>query len=122
MRHINTPTLAIARHTLHATMTRIGWPPAVISDAQLALVELLVNAWRHADTPAPLVGIISDNGNLRVSVTDESPVLPSTPPLSLLAESGRGLQLVAGLTHRWGVDPHDQAKSVWFELDGVARR
>ncbi|MEU1286756.1 ATP-binding protein [Kitasatospora sp. NPDC005856] len=120
MRHINTPTIAIARQTLHDSMTRVGWSSSVIFDAQLALCELLVNAWRHGDTPAPLVQVISTNGNLRVSVTDQSPILPTTPPLSLLAESGRGLQLVAALTHRWGVDPHERAKSVWFELDGVA--
>ncbi|MET8544526.1 ATP-binding protein [Kitasatospora sp. NPDC004799] len=120
MRHINTPTIAIARQTLHRTMAGVGWSPSVIGDAQLALCELLVNAWRHGDTPAPLVQVISDNGNLRVSVTDQSPVLPTTPPLSLLAESGRGLQLVAALTHRWGVETHERAKSVWFELDGVA--
>ncbi|MFJ6382408.1 ATP-binding protein [Kitasatospora sp. NPDC092039] len=120
MRHINTPTIAIARQTLRTTMTRVGWSPSTTSDAQLALCELLVNAWRHGHTPAPLVEIISTNGNLRVSVTDESPILPATPPLSLLAESGRGLQLVAGLTDRWGVDTHERAKSVWFELDGAA--
>ncbi|MFJ6616494.1 ATP-binding protein [Kitasatospora sp. NPDC091335] len=116
MRLVNTPTIAVARQTLCTTMTRVGWAPATISDAQLALCELLVNAWRHTDTPAPLVEIISVNDSLRVSVTDESPVLPSAPPLSLLAESGRGLQLVEALTHRWGVDPHERAKSVWFEL------
>ncbi|MFE4360970.1 ATP-binding protein [Kitasatospora sp. NPDC056800] len=116
MRHINTPTIAVARQTLRNTMTRVGWPASPIFDAQLALCELLVNAWRHTETPAPLVEIISEGDFLRVSVTDESPVLPSAPPLSLLAESGRGLQLVAALTHGWGVDPHERAKSVWFEL------
>ncbi|MFF2116058.1 ATP-binding protein [Kitasatospora sp. NPDC058184] len=116
MRQINTPTIAVARQTLRNTMTRVGWPASPIFDAQLALCELLVNAWRHTETPAPLVEIISEGDFLRVSVTDESPVLPSAPPLSLLAESGRGLQLVAALTHGWGVDPHERAKSVWFEL------
>ncbi|WP_416873454.1 ATP-binding protein [Kitasatospora sp. SC0581] len=116
MRQINTPTIAVARQTLRNTMTRVGWPASPIFDAQLALCELLVNAWRHTETPAPLVEIISEGDVLRVSVTDESPVLPSAPPLSLLAESGRGLQLVAALTHGWGVDPHERAKSVWFEL------
>ncbi|MFF2144146.1 hypothetical protein [Kitasatospora sp. NPDC058190] len=38
----------------------------------------------------------------------------------LLAESGRGLQLVEGLTHRWGVDLQERGKLVWFELDSVA--
>ncbi|MGW2873988.1 ATP-binding protein, partial [Kitasatospora sp. NPDC001225] len=109
MRHINTPTIAVARQTLRNTMSRVGWSASPIFDAQLALCELLVNAWRHTETPAPLVEIISEGDVLRVSVTDESPVLPSAPPLSLLAESGRGLQLVAALTHGWGVDPHERA-------------
>ncbi|WP_316529544.1 ATP-binding protein [Kitasatospora brasiliensis] len=120
MRHINTPTIALARQTLHNAMTGIGWSPSPIFDAQLALVELLVNAWRHGDTPAPLVEIVSVNDSLRVAVTDESPVIPSAPPLSLLAESGRGLQLVAGLTRSWGVDSHERGKSVWFTMGPVA--
>ncbi|MFD0405724.1 ATP-binding protein [Kitasatospora sp. NPDC127116] len=33
------------------------------------------------------------------------------------AESGRGLQLVEGLTHRWGVDPQKRGKAIWYELD-----
>ncbi|WP_051709709.1 ATP-binding protein [Streptomyces sp. NRRL S-350] len=120
MRHLNTPSIAIARQSLLDTMTRVGWAPSAIFDAQLALVELLVNAWRHGATPAPVVQIISIDGSLRVSVTDESPVPPSPQLLDLFAESGRGLQLVAGLSHRWGVDPQERGKSVWFELDGAA--
>ncbi|MFI8457607.1 ATP-binding protein [Kitasatospora sp. NPDC085464] len=120
MRHLNTPLIAIARQSLGDTMTRVGWSPSTIFDAQLALVELLVNAWRHGATPAPIVQIISVDRSLRVSVTDESPIVPSPAARGLLAESGRGLQLVAGLTHRWGVDPQERGKSVWFELDGVA--
>ncbi|MGA5816518.1 ATP-binding protein [Kitasatospora sp. NPDC094028] len=116
MRHLNTPSFAIARQSLGDTMSRVGWAPSSIFDAQLALCELLVNAWRHGATPAPIVQIISVDRTLRVSVTDESPIAPSTQALGLLAESGRGLQLVEGLTHRWGVDPQERGKSVWFEL------
>ncbi|MGA5818274.1 ATP-binding protein [Kitasatospora sp. NPDC094028] len=116
MRHLNTPSLALARQSLQDAMARLGWPPSAIFDAQLALCELLVNAWRHGDTPAPVVQILAiAQGTLRVSVSDESPVLPAAPTLDLLAESGRGLQLVAGLTSRWGVDPQERGKSVWFE-------
>ncbi|MEV7020818.1 ATP-binding protein [Kitasatospora sp. NPDC093558] len=120
MRHLNTPSLAIARQSLRDTMDRAGWPSSTIFDAQLALVELLVNAWRHGETPAPLVCIITAPGTLRVSVSDESPTLPECRALPGLAESGRGLQLVEGLTHRWGVDPQQRGKSVWFELDAAA--
>ncbi|MFJ2576046.1 ATP-binding protein [Kitasatospora aureofaciens] len=119
MRHLNTPSLAIARQSLHDAMTRVGWSPSAIADAELALVELLVNAWRHGDTPAPVVQILAINNTLRVSVADESPKLPEQRTPAPLAESGRGLQLVEGLTHRWGVDPQKRGKFIWFELDAA---
>ncbi|WP_051831116.1 MULTISPECIES: ATP-binding protein [Streptomyces] len=116
MRHLNTPSLAIARQSLRDTMTRVGWEPSTIFDAQLALVELLVNAWRHGHTPAPIIQIISIDHTLRVSVADESPIPPSPGTPDLFAEAGRGLQLVSCLTHRWGVDAQERGKCVWFEL------
>lgn len=119
MRHLNTPSFALARQSLHDTMSRVGWSPSAIFDAQLALCELLANAWRHGGTPAPIVQIISVDRLLRVSVSDESPVVPAAKAPDLLAESGRGLQLVEGLTHRWGVEPQKRGKSVWFELDAA---
>ncbi|RKT17134.1 histidine kinase-like protein [Streptomyces sp. 1114.5] len=117
MRHLNTPSLTLTRQSLRDAMIRAGWPPSATFDAELALCELLVNAWRHGRTPAPIVQILFLNAVLRVSVSDESPLLPDQGPLSLLAESGRGLQLVAGLTRRWGVDPQERGKSVWFECE-----
>ncbi|MFD8751481.1 ATP-binding protein [Kitasatospora sp. NPDC059577] len=122
MRNLNSPSLTLSRDALRDGMTRAGWPPASIADAELALVELIVNAWRHGGTTSPVVLILFLADTLRVTVSDRSPSLPEQQPLSVLAESGRGLQLVAGLTHRWGVDPQYLGKSVWFELqlDGAA--
>ncbi|MGW2249746.1 ATP-binding protein [Kitasatospora sp. NPDC001660] len=120
MRHLNTPSLGLARQTLRDLMNRGGWPPSAVSDAELALVELLVNAWRHGGTAAPLVCILAVPETLRVSVADDSPLLPEQRTLAELAESGRGLQLVDGLTHRWGVEPQERGKFVWFELDFAA--
>ncbi|MGW2252134.1 ATP-binding protein [Kitasatospora sp. NPDC001660] len=117
MRHLNTPSLALTRQSLRDAMTRAGWPPSSTFDAELALCELLVNAWRHGDTPAPIVHILFLDKVLRVSVSDESPVLPGPRTPALLSESGRGLQLVEGLTSRWGVDPQERGKSVWFECE-----
>ncbi|MGW2378515.1 MULTISPECIES: ATP-binding protein [Kitasatospora] len=118
MRHLNTPSLTLAKQSLQDAMTRLGWPPSDTFDAELALGELIVNAWSHANTPAPVVQILSLTANtLRVAVSDESPVLPDMQPLDLLAESGRGLQLVEGLTDRWGIDPQKRGKTIWFECD-----
>ncbi|MER7669292.1 ATP-binding protein [Kitasatospora sp. NPDC096128] len=118
MRHLNTPSLALGRQSLQDAMLRLGWPPSSTFDAELALGELIVNAWNHANTPAPVVQILSVTpGTLRVGVSDESPMLPEMQSLDLLAESGRGLQLVAALTSRWGVAPQERGKCIWFECD-----
>ncbi|ARF77943.1 hypothetical protein B6264_02495 [Kitasatospora aureofaciens] len=79
-------------------------------------LELIANAWGHGRTPAPVV-YFSLTRTLRVCVADESDALPAPRTPSRLAESGRGLQLVEGLTHRWGVDPQKRGKTVWYELD-----
>ncbi|MFD7578564.1 ATP-binding protein [Kitasatospora sp. NPDC059817] len=100
-------------------LIRAGWDPEVIFNAELALAELIVNAWRHGETPAPVV-YFSLTRTLRACVADESDALPAPRAPTGFAESGRGLQLIEGLTHRWGVDPQKRGKSVWFELDSLA--
>ncbi|MEV6971872.1 ATP-binding protein [Kitasatospora sp. NPDC093806] len=118
--NLNSPSLALSRQSLRDAMARAGWDDQRIFDAELALVELIVNAWRHGRTAAPAVVIVILCRTLRVSVGDESHALPEqrrpADPTEL-TESGRGLQLVAGLTHRWGSEPQKRGKHVWFELD-----
>lgn len=118
----NTPSLALARQALRNGLIRAGWDPETILNAELALVELIVNAWRHGHTVAPVVFYTLSGKTLRVSVSDESPALPEQRTPADFAESGRGLQLVEGLTDRWGVEPQQRGKSVWFEcaLDSAA--
>ncbi|MFE6056534.1 ATP-binding protein [Kitasatospora sp. NPDC056446] len=122
MRACNPPDWSVARTELSDLLASAGWPPSLISDAELALHELFVNAWRHAGSPAPLVTLVLSPRCLRVSVCDDSPVLPGEPhaPADLLSLSGRGLFLVRALTHRFGADPRKQGKVVWFELEAVA--
>ncbi|MFI6153567.1 ATP-binding protein [Kitasatospora sp. NPDC051170] len=116
----NNPSLALSRLALRDVLTGNGWDPETIFNAELALVELISNAWRHGDTPSPVVWFSLVGGTLRVAVFDESDVVPRLRPSSGLAESGRGLQLVDGLTHRWGVDPQKRGKTTWYELDFAA--
>ncbi|MGW7445423.1 ATP-binding protein [Kitasatospora sp. NPDC054795] len=47
-------------------------------------------------------------------------MLPEQRSPADLGECGRGLQLVQGLTHRWGVDPQKRGKVVWYELEALA--
>ncbi|MEU3571518.1 ATP-binding protein [Kitasatospora sp. NPDC036755] len=114
----NTPSLTLSRQALRDAMTRSGgWDADSIFNAELALMELVVNAWRHGDTPAPVVWFSVLGRTLRVTVSDDSDALPEQRTPADSAESGRGLQLVEGLTHRWGVDPQKRGKSIWYELD-----
>ncbi|WP_051829749.1 MULTISPECIES: ATP-binding protein [Streptomyces] len=116
----NTPSLTLSRQALRDVLLRASWDSETIFNAELALAELIVNAWRHAATPAPVVYFSLLGCTLRVSVSDESDALPHEQSLSRLAERGRGLQLVSCLTHRWGVDPQKRGKTVWYELDSAA--
>ncbi|MFB6892184.1 ATP-binding protein [Kitasatospora sp. NPDC056327] len=116
----NTPALALSREVLRSAMSHVGFRPDVIADAELALAELIVNAWRHGRTASPVVLVLVLGRTLRVSVGDDSSDLPDPRPPAGLAESGRGLQLVQGLTHRWGAEPQKRGKLVWFELDHAA--
>ncbi|MFD0273834.1 ATP-binding protein [Kitasatospora sp. NPDC127111] len=119
-RNLNSPSLTIAREALRDAMARSGWHPEAIADAELALAELIVNAWRHGRTTSPVVLFLILDGTLRVSVCDDSSDFPEQRDPCALAESGRGLQLIAGLTHRWGAEPQKRGKTVWFELDAAA--
>ncbi|MER7581693.1 ATP-binding protein [Kitasatospora sp. NPDC097691] len=122
MRACNPPDWSTARAELSDLLASAGWPPATIADAELALHELFVNAWRHGGSPAPLVVVSLSTTRLRVSVCDDSPVLPGEPrtPADPLSLSGRGLHLVRTLTHRFGADPRKRGKAVWFELEPAA--
>ncbi|MFG3055056.1 ATP-binding protein [Kitasatospora sp. NPDC048239] len=120
MCNLNAPSLTLARQALHDAMARTGWDSDAIFGAELALAELIVNAWRHGRTASPVVLVVILGGTLRVSVSDESSDLPEQRRAAELAESGRGLQLIEGLTHRWGAEPQKRGKNVWFELDCAA--
>ncbi|WP_405360306.1 ATP-binding protein [Kitasatospora sp. NBC_00085] len=118
----NPPDWSAARAELRDALAAASWPDDLIQDAELALCELYVNAWRHGGSPAPLVVVLLLNRTLRVSVADDSPTLPepvqSADPYEL---SGRGLHLVRSLTHRFGTNPRKHGgKAVWFELEAAA--
>ncbi|MDH6141593.1 serine/threonine-protein kinase RsbW [Kitasatospora sp. GP30] len=121
------PDWSAARQELRDLLATADWSDDLIHDAELALHELFVNAWKHGGSPAPVVVVmlLADQAlrTLRVSVADDSPTLPdqrtrNADPYEL---SGRGLHLVRSLTHRFGVAPHKRGgKRIWFELDSAA--
>ena len=93
-------------------------PRAVLDDALLLTSELVTNAVRHGDGditcrlwPGPDV--------LRLEVSDGNGSLPREVDRGPVADSGRGLRIVATVASRWGAVPTqpDGGKTVWFELD-----
>ncbi|MCQ8835216.1 SpoIIE family protein phosphatase [Streptomyces malaysiensis] len=90
----------------------------MISTTELVVSELIGNCIRHARS-------IGANGqlNLRLvlsdvltcEVSDGSEAVPHIRHPALLDESGRGLQLVAAMTERWGARYTADGKTIWTE-------
>ncbi len=78
--------------------------------------ELVTNAVVHSTTPLVL-DVTLDAGVVRVAVVDGGAGEPCAQGPGEGAEHGRGLQLVANLSSRWGTNPCPEGKQVWFELD-----
>ncbi|MEH0575979.1 MULTISPECIES: ATP-binding protein [Streptomyces] len=96
-----------------------GWDLDSLGDlAALLVSELVTNALRHATGPigVRLVRPAGLEGVLLVEVSDPLPDPPRERVARLDDESGRGLQLVASSSRRWGTRPGDTGKTVWFEL------
>ena len=91
-----------------------------IPDAELLVSELVTNAVLHARS-ATRVTIERDGTTLRFSVYDASPTRPRLRDYGPEAVTGRGLLLVDRIARRWGVDPQDAGKCVWFEMENRAK-
>ena len=89
-----------------------------LEPAELACTELVSNAVLHAHTEVTLEVELSP-GELRVQVSDRSPVLPLQRSYDTQATTGRGMTLVAAVTSEHGVsDAGPSGKTVWFVLRG----
>ncbi|WP_225838948.1 ATP-binding protein [Streptomyces sp. NK08204] len=96
-----------------------GWDLDCVSDLTTLLVsELVTNSLRYAAGPigVRLVRPAGLGDPLLVEVSDPLPDLPHERAARLEDEHGRGLQLVAGSSRRWGTRPGVTGKTVWFEL------
>ncbi|MEH0416503.1 ATP-binding protein [Streptomyces sp. B21-083] len=109
------------RRTVAGHLTR--WQLShLVDDAVLATDELFANAVSHAGTgPADSIALVMEHTEheLRVTLSDPSPLLPRPRTPGTSAESGRGLSIVAALTDGWGTappDPGTPGKKVWFSM------
>ncbi|WP_344259574.1 SpoIIE family protein phosphatase [Streptomyces sodiiphilus] len=106
---------AVRRVRAAVRQTLLHWNLlSVIDDSVLMVSELFTNALRYAHGP---VEVRMERGSsLRIEVSDPT----ADPPLRRAPgpedEGGRGLQLVARESLRWGTRPEPPGKTVWFEL------
>ena len=78
--------------------------PNLTSDLVVVVGELITNAILHSQSPIEL-RLSRTTDRIVVAVHDGTNVVPRMQRTNLYAEHGRGLQLVASLTDRWGVRP-----------------
>lgn len=103
-----------------------SWPSGgggLVDDAALVVTELAANAVYHTAS-AFTVRVEASRDVVRIVVEDGDAETEAVAPRHhpALSTSGRGLQIVAGLVSRWGVDPAPGGKSVWAELAVAAPR
>jgi anti-sigma regulatory factor (Ser/Thr protein kinase) len=118
------PSVRVARDWVTGVLREIGHD-GLADSARLAVSELVTNAILHAEPPMT-VTVRGTPERPRIEVTDQSLVPPQRRHSERLidvdddrswATIGRGLDLVASYSVRWGADisPNGLGKVVWFE-------
>jgi anti-sigma regulatory factor (Ser/Thr protein kinase) len=91
-------------------------------DAALLVAELAANVVDHVrgeDSFSLELAVAGER--LRIAVVDGSAVRPVVRELRSTSARGRGMQLVAAIADRWGVEDHGGGgKRIWFELAAPA--
>ncbi|MGV9991582.1 SpoIIE family protein phosphatase [Streptomyces sp. NPDC003374] len=92
------------------------WGLRDLEDSTTLIVsELVTNAVRHA--AGPIVLRLIQHDVLTCEVSDTSVDVPRLRRARTLDENGRGLFLIAQLSHRWGTRCVPNGKVVWAEQD-----
>jgi anti-sigma regulatory factor (Ser/Thr protein kinase) len=86
--------------------------PDLMEPAQLVVTELVANAVRHAGHGLAVSASLRD-GQLRISVADDDPVLPRPGAAGPTDEHGRGLLMVETISRDWGAMRLTTGKVVW---------
>lgn len=81
-------------------------------DVLLLVSELVSNSVRHTDSQGIDLTVVSNDGHIRVEVSDDGPGFARDAPRG----DGMGLNIVEKLADRWGLAPGDRF-TVWAELN-----
>ena len=82
--------------------------------AELLVSELASNVVRHATAPFTVDVTLGDT--VRVVVSDGAGADLRASAAAEDADAGRGVLILDSLAHRWGVEPTEYGRQVWFEL------
>ncbi|MFG2223762.1 ATP-binding protein [Streptomyces sp. NPDC050161] len=104
-----------ARAMVRQALTDWGLESSV-DVAVLLVSELVTNSLRYASGPIGVRMVLLSGGGLLVEVSDPLPDPPQERTAAPDDEGGRGLQLVACTSRRWGTRRGKTGKTVWFEL------
>ncbi len=112
-----------ARAHVRDLCRRWGLEGEVREAAEIVITELVTNAVEHATSPS-VVEVERHGDSFRLAVRDydtgvaghDVPEATSwqAPPTS--SPRGRGLAMVAAVSHTWGVLRHSDGKTVWAEM------
>jgi anti-sigma regulatory factor (Ser/Thr protein kinase)/anti-anti-sigma regulatory factor len=84
--------------------------------AEIVVTELVTNAVEHARS-ASVVEVERRRHAFRLTVRDyDRATLPDATLPDPTSPRGRGLAMVAAVAQSWGVDAHDDGKTVWAEM------
>jgi anti-sigma regulatory factor (Ser/Thr protein kinase) len=123
VRHEST-SAGLVRQRVGADLASRGIDPSSIDEVVLVVSELVGNAVRHAGATHGELGIrweIGEDG-VTVEVTDGSTRPPQPKRPTATEPSGRGLQIVAAISDKWGVTPLSDGKRVWAHVPVHAAR
>lgn len=105
----------LARHFVEERCHALGLDDDVCHSAVLMVSETVTNAFLHGRSEAR-IRVAAGGGRLRVEVADDNSRHPRPVEQDHDALDGRGITIVAMLSHRWGVQTDGYGKTVWFEV------
>ncbi|MFI0827327.1 ATP-binding protein [Streptomyces roseolus] len=112
-------SVAVARRLVVAVLARWEMSEDAVERAELVVSELATNAIQHARMRASSIRVAVsrvEDDHVQVAVTDLDPRPLIRRQAGPYDEGGRGLDLVAALSARWGCDYRPWGKRVWAEL------
>ena len=111
----DTSALSSARRAIEDLLAQVGLEEELTTSAQLVANELITNALIHAGSTAQVELSATPTG-VKISVRDESALMPVVPQPSASGMTGRGLLLVLSLSANFGYEATPEGKVVWAEL------